>query len=759
MSDRKDPSRAIQRSRGHVASVVFAAVPGLRACWVGDLDGNPVDEHGQGENSRGVLLAGAALARALGVIGARLELGSLELVTTKGGSRTLVVAYRGESVIAVDVESSRPLKNIESTLREMDWDVASDWVLSDGDIEYLPEERPDSDIGSRPPTRTDESSSRVASREPTEDVSTSPLSVAIAWAELRRALVKGQLLIAAQTAGRLRLGPAAADHPLGSSAFSSSEMEHVFRPLLNAIADVVAGDGSAGLRNLEVVGKMPQIGPSLEWAAQIWSARASAQMPKGLEAAGAHAETSLRIAAGLDAEAQAMSGLVFAEIKNQEGEWGRALELLAAARSAFASVGNSHEGAACWLLEARIWETLKREKESAEAAEHARECCPSWPPPVTFIVKHALGAGRLLDAERALDGLLATTPIPPEAERDRRVIEHVRAGEVPAETACQYLELLDAPVNPKNLRRLQEIAAGFPRIAQFRETLGWKLLNAGESDAARKVFRVLSARDDLPRELRASVLLGLGCLATEETCDSPSSVKLRAVVDAGPHTFGSDAFGKAQPAASALTPTAKPRRTDPMDLRVRETSLTPSPSSLRLDHRGVRRKKSTGPAFSGSLQLCGLPELLEVLRTGQKTGTLVCSSAAGIGAIHLRSGKVTGAAAPNSSDLCNYLLIRNAVTKEQLQTIRQISNGTQPALAIDLRLLEQGLVTVEQLQQALRDQVVAAFTELVEWREGQFAFDRDLVVSPPSGVEIGLDPQAVLLEVYAAHDEQSTPRQ
>jgi predicted regulator of Ras-like GTPase activity (Roadblock/LC7/MglB family) len=753
MSDRKDPSRAIQRSRGQLASAVFAAVPGIRACWVGDLDGNPVDEQGHGENSRGVLLAAAALARALGVIGARFELGSPELVTTKGRSRSLVVAYRGESLIAVDVESSRPLKNIESTLREMDWEVASDWVLSDGDIEYLPEERPDSDIGSTPPTQTDESTSPVASAEPTEEVSTNPSAVAIACAELRRALAKGQLLIAAQTAGRVRPGPSAADHSLGSSALSSSEMDHVFLPLLNAIADVVAGDGSAGLQNLELVRKMPQIGPSLEWAARIWSARASAQMPKGLEAAAAHAEAALRIAAGLDAEAQAMSGLVFAEIKNQEGEWGRALELLAGARSAF--VGNSREIAACWLLEARIWETLKREKESADAAEHARACCPWWQPAVTFIVKHALGAGRLLEAERALEGLLATTPVPPEAERDRRVIEHVRAGEVPVATACQYLDLLDAPESPMNLRRLQEIAAGFPRIAQFRETLGWKLLNAGESDAARKVFKELSAREGLSRDLRASVLLGLGCLATKETSGSPSSVKLRAVVDAGP----ADALGKATPPVSSLAPTSKPRRTDPMDLRVRDTSLTPSPGSLRLDPTALRRKKSTGPAFSGSLQMCGLPELLEVLRTGQKTGTLVCSSAAGIGAIHLRSGKVTGAAAPNSSNLCNYLLARNAVTAEQLQTVEQLSNGARPALAIDLRLLEQGLVTVEQLQQALRDQVLAAFTELIEWREGQFAFDRDLVVSVPSGAEIDLDPQAVLLEVYAAHDEHSTPRQ
>ena len=141
------------------------------------------------------------------------------------------------------------------------------------------------------------------------------------------------------------------------------------------------------------------------------------------------------------------------------------------------------------------------------------------------------------------------------------------------------------------------------------------------------------------------MLLGLGCLATKETSGSPSSVKLRAVVDAGP----ADVLRKAPAPVSSLAPMSKPRKTDPMDLRVRDTSLTPSPGSLRLDPMALRREKSTGPAFSGSLQMCGLPELLEVLRTGQKTGTLVCSSAAGIGAIHLRSGKVTGRPLPTAA--------------------------------------------------------------------------------------------------------------
>ena len=163
-----------------------------------------------------MLLAAAALARALGVIGARFELGSPELVTTKGRSRSLVVAYRGESLIAVDVESSRPLKNIESTLREMDWEVASDWVLSDGDIEYLPEERPESDIGSTPPRQT-ESTSPVAGAEPTEEVSTSPCR--------RRDRMRGAASCARQGAAldRGADGRAGSAGALGSGPFSRLE--------------------------------------------------------------------------------------------------------------------------------------------------------------------------------------------------------------------------------------------------------------------------------------------------------------------------------------------------------------------------------------------------------------------------------------------------------------------------------------------------------------------------------------------------------
>ena len=726
------------------AAAIFAAVPGIRGCCVGDVDGNLLDEFGESALVRSGLTGSATLLHELEWIGAQFRLGTPNLVTTKGAEATLVTTFLANCTISLDVEANRPLKNIEATLLDTDWKGVSDWLVSDLEIEYFPDDHPISLAArSLPPTEPEPSPSVMEPPEveisiPEPVIRNGDPLVVEECAALRRALIKGRLAVATRCAANLRELPSPADHP-----FNTPDSEHVLRPLVNAIANIVAGDTNSGLAQLEVVRSNPGLGPSLQWAAQLWSARASASSGSGLEAARVYAESSLHLAESLDAEARAMSLLVLADIKNISGELSRSLKLVQSARDLFMAIGDSREEAACWLLEARTLSALNRDEESLHAAENARDCRPSWPAPVTFLIKRALRLGDLDGAERALESLAALTPVQPEAERDRLLIEHVRSGELPAETACLYLDLLDAPVGPKPLRQLQEIAAGFPYIVQFRETLGWKLLRAGEAKAARAVFQRLNSRDDLPDDIRTSVLLGLGFLATDDKHSAPSSVKLRAAVNA--------ALMPVEGARAAPPIDTLPRKTDPMDLRHPEASLTPSPGNRDADK--VRRKTRTGPTFSGTLRLFTFHDLLEILRAGQKTGTLVCSSAAGIGAVHLRSGKVTGAAAPGTGELRDYLIARKTVTLDQLRIIDQLPEEAQVKSLFDLTLLEHGLVNVEQVRQALRDQVLAAFAEIMCWKDGKFAFDLETLIDPPpSGVEIELDPRALLLELNAAKE-------
>jgi hypothetical protein len=729
-------------NRRPAASVIFGAVPGIRGCCVGDLQGTLLDQHGEVDRPSDVLLASATLLRELDLIGARFGLGEPDMVTSKGSQATRVIMYRGACTLAVDIDPRRPINPIESALREVDWQNTGDWVLTDQDIEYLPEQVPDApSVSDAPPSAT----GPISAAAPASEVATTPALVLEECALLRRALIKGQLSSATRVAARLGKTPAPSVHPFGSI-----DTEPVLRPLLNAIANILSGDSSGGLANLETVRETAQIGPSLKWVAQAWSARASTHGPDGLDAAQVYAESSLRLAESLDAEARAVSMTLLAEIKINMADWEAALELIQTARGLFESVGDSREIASCWLLEARASAALSYDADSLRAAERAKSADPSWPPPVTFLVQRALGEGRIEDAERAQETLLSRAPIPSEAERNRRLIEHVRTGSVSAAAAAQYLELLDTPRGPKGLRKLQELVAGFPHVAQFRETLGWKLLRAGASKGAKTVFERLSTQDDLPDDLRASVLLGLGCLATAQSESEPASVKLRAAVNAAPRQSGT------QPRIAVSTATVKPRRTDPMDLRVREMSLTPTPGTPRPTQSTSRLKAQGGPVFSGSLQTCGLPELLEVLRTGRKTGTLVCSSVEGIGAVHLRAGAVTGAVAPSSKELRHYLLARGSVTEPQLRLIEQLPERGKPTPLLELTLLEEGVVTTDQVRQAVRDQVLAAFVELIGWHEGQFAFDPETFTQPaPSGVEIELDPQPILLEAYATMDDES----
>ena len=160
--------------------------------------------------------------------------------------------------------------------------------------------------------------------------------------------------------------------------------------------------------------------------------------------------------------------------------------------------------------------------------------------------------------------------------------------------------------------------------------------------------------------------------------------------------------------------------------------------------------------FSGSIQMFGLPDLLEFLRSGQRTGTLICSSVAGIGAIHLRYGRLTGAAAPNTPGLHDYLMAFGVTTREQLNVLPGISAEDWTRPQIGVLLLRAKVVTSDQVKLALQDQIRDAMREMLQWGEGQFAFDPEVVTeSSTCDVDIELDSQAMLLDIFREMDEKS----
>ena len=558
-------------------------------------------------------------------------------------------------------------------------------------------------------------------------------------AEFRRALIKGHIAQAEIIVTKLMNEPKNGAAPQDAALMQAQ--------LFEGIASVLAGDAFGGLANLKMVEKGAIKYPSLRWAALIWCARASAGAGEGLDVASDYAKSALALAANFDSEARAVSTFELAGVVFHQGDCGEALDLTRTARAQFANTSDPHLLASCWLLEARVLAAIGNHQESLSAAGQAREQRPSWPPPLTFIARRALQDGRLRDANAALQPLLDRKPTATEVERLHCVLEHVRLGAATTRAACEFLELVDAPPTPQNMHKLEELSEAYPKIYQFRDALGWQYLKAGHYESAAIVFEGLSLRGDLAEEVRSSVLLALGYLAATGTGLAKPGVKIRAAVSATPKNF-----------KSAKPPPRSSPAADAPNTGLHLSEIPAPPSSVPLHILGGERPSSVmasaGHVFSGNLQLISLPELLEFLRSGQRTGTLLCSSTAGIGAIQMRRGRITGAASPKTKGLESYLVANGFVTAAALQNVARPDQNDKSL--IGGVLVKCGLVTVEQVRTALREQIRVAIKEVMGWGVGQFAFNPEVPAElSESDVEIEIDPQETLLDIFKEMDERS----
>lgn len=159
--------------------------------------------------------------------------------------------------------------------------------------------------------------------------------------------------------------------------------------------------------------------------------------------------------------------------------------------------------------------------------------------------------------------------------------------------------------------------------------------------------------------------------------------------------------------------------------------------------------------FSGSLQLFTVPDLLEFLRASQRTGTLICSSAAGVGTVRLARGKITGAMSPATGGLAEHLTRTGVVAPEALEgLVAGDDRDPLPDAVVCRWALEQGLLDEAKLRGALIARVHDALGELVTWEDGRFVFDSSaLVDAGVPGVELALDSQQLLLAMFSARDE------
>src|SRR2546430_9514826 len=159
-------------------------------------------------------------------------------------------------------------------------------------------------------------------------------------------------------------------------------------------------------------------------------------------------------------------------------------------------------------------------------------------------------------------------------------------------------------------------------------------------------------------------------------------------------------------------------------------------------------------AIKGSLKEASLPDVLQLLAMGKKTGCLAVTHRSNFGYIFFEKGRICYASIVNRRDRLGDLLVKNSViSQEQLEAaVAAQSKGRDKR--IGELLVEHGSLTREELHQYVRRQIEEAVYFLFTWMQGTFNFEAD-VHPEEQDLLVSINPESLLLEGARRVDEWS----
>jgi tetratricopeptide (TPR) repeat protein len=159
-------------------------------------------------------------------------------------------------------------------------------------------------------------------------------------------------------------------------------------------------------------------------------------------------------------------------------------------------------------------------------------------------------------------------------------------------------------------------------------------------------------------------------------------------------------------------------------------------------------------AIKGSLREASLPDVLQLLSMGKKTGCLAVTHRNNFGYIYFDKGKISYASIVNRRDRIGDLLIKaGSITQEQLQNAIDAQGKHRDKRIGDL-LVDLGYITRERLHDHVRVQIEEAVYLLFTWNEGSFNFEAD-VHPERQDLLVSINPESLLLEGARRVDEWS----
>jgi tetratricopeptide (TPR) repeat protein len=159
-------------------------------------------------------------------------------------------------------------------------------------------------------------------------------------------------------------------------------------------------------------------------------------------------------------------------------------------------------------------------------------------------------------------------------------------------------------------------------------------------------------------------------------------------------------------------------------------------------------------AIKGSLKEASLPDVIQLLFLGRRTGCLALADRHNFGTIHFDEGHIIYATIVNRRDRLGDLLVRNGrVTAEALQQAIDRQDGDREHKVGEL-LVELGALSRQELESYMRMQIEEAVYYLFTWTSGTFNFEAG-VAPEREDFLVRINPEFLLLEGARRVDEWS----
>lgn len=164
--------------------------------------------------------------------------------------------------------------------------------------------------------------------------------------------------------------------------------------------------------------------------------------------------------------------------------------------------------------------------------------------------------------------------------------------------------------------------------------------------------------------------------------------------------------------------------------------------------------EGTREVLAGDVGVISIAEVLQVLQMQRQSGALNVAKRGSEVTLYIRKGHLALAVARGLREeflISRYLVERGLITRDKLDEI--LSDDSGPRKLLGERLVEQKLVTEEQVRGALRRQSSELVYEVVRWEKGRFAFTVGVTSPVAEQANLEIPTGSLVMEGFRRVDE------